>query len=84
MSYATIRYEVADGIATVTLARPDRLNAFTLQMMTDLIDAAGRIDADDAVRAAIFTGEGRAFCAGADLAAGHVREGRWRWPDRLC
>ncbi|ROT93933.1 enoyl-CoA hydratase [Altererythrobacter sp. FM1] len=70
MTYETIRYDVEEGIATVTLDRPDRLNAFTNGMMEELIDALNRIDADDNVRVAIFTGAGRAFCAGADLSDG--------------
>ena len=68
--YRHIAYEVDEGIATVTLDRPDQLNAFTTTMMHELIDAFDRSDADDAVRAVIVTGRGRAFCAGADLAAG--------------
>ena len=70
MDYEEIRYEVADGIATLTLHRPDKLNAFTVRMMREVIDAFDRSDADDAVRVVIVTGAGRAFCAGADLAAG--------------
>lgn len=70
MTYETIRYAVEDGVATITLDRPDRLNAFTVGMMEELIDALDRIDADDNVRVAIFTGAGRAFCAGADLSDG--------------
>lgn len=70
MTYNSIRYAVADGIATLTLHRPDKLNAFTIEMMNEMIDAFDRIDADDNVRAVIVTGEGRAFCAGADLSAG--------------
>nr|WP_316629251.1 crotonase/enoyl-CoA hydratase family protein [uncultured Brevundimonas sp.] len=70
MSYNTIRYEVEDGVALITLSRPDKLNAFTPVMMREMIDALDRTDADDAVRAVIFTGEGRAYCAGADLSAG--------------
>lgn len=70
MGYSTIRLDVADGIATLTLDRPDRMNAFTVGMMRDMIDAFDRIDADDAVRVVVVTGAGRAFCAGADLAAG--------------
>jgi enoyl-CoA hydratase/carnithine racemase len=66
----TIEYAVSDGVATITLNRPDRLNAFTRQMRTDLIEAFDRSDADDAVRAVIVTGAGRAFCAGADLGSG--------------
>lgn len=64
------RYEVADRVATITLDRPDKLNAFTRQMGDELIAAFGRADADDDVRAVIVTGAGRAFCAGADLSAG--------------
>ena len=68
--FTQIRYAVADGIATITLARPDKLNAFTGTMMAELIAAFDLSDADDAVRAVIVTGDGRAFCAGADLSAG--------------
>ena len=65
-----IRYELADRVATITLNRPDKLNAFTRRMRDGLIDAFGRADADDEVRVVIVTGAGRAFCAGADLSAG--------------
>ena len=65
-----IRYEVKDRVATVTLQRPDKLNAFTRRMRDELISAFERADADDAVRVVIVTGAGRAFCAGADLSAG--------------
>ena len=70
MNYTDIRYEVAERVATVTLHRPDRLNAFTRAMRDELIDAFSRADDDDEVRAVIVTGAGRAFCAGADLSAG--------------
>ena len=70
MSFQQIRYEVADGVLTITLNRPDRLNAFTPTMQRELIEAFDRSDADDDVRAVIVTGEGRGFCAGADLAGG--------------
>ncbi|GAA4631432.1 crotonase/enoyl-CoA hydratase family protein [Actinoallomurus vinaceus] len=70
MTYTEIDYTVADGIATITLDRPERLNAFTLVMRGELIDAFDRADADDAVRAVVVTGRGRAFCAGADLERG--------------
>ena len=69
-SYSQIEYPVADGIATITLTRPDKLNAFTNVMRGELIDAFDRADADDDVRAVIVTGQGRAFCAGADLTSG--------------
>ena len=68
--FETILYDVEDGVATITLNRPDKLNAFTVQMMSDMIAAFDLADADDAVRAVIVTGAGRAFCAGADLSAG--------------
>jgi len=67
MDYTTIRYSVDDGIATITLNRPEKMNAFTGTMMLEMIDALDRIDADDDVRAVIVTGEGKGFCAGADL-----------------
>ena len=70
MSYNTIRYEVEDGILTLTLDRPEALNAFNSEMRTEMIDACDRADADDDVKAIIVTGAGRAFCAGADLASG--------------
>ncbi|HKI73397.1 MAG TPA: crotonase/enoyl-CoA hydratase family protein, partial [Pseudomonadales bacterium] len=70
MDYEQILYDVEDHILTITLNRPEKLNAFTHQMMNELIDALDRADADDNVRAIIFTGAGRGFCAGADLSAG--------------
>ncbi|MCP2182859.1 crotonase/enoyl-CoA hydratase family protein [Prauserella alba] len=68
--YAEIRYEVSGPIATVTLHRPERLNAFTTTMARELVDVFDRVDADDDVRVVIVTGEGRGFCAGADLGGG--------------
>lgn len=70
MQYTQIRYEVADRVATITLDRPEQLNAFTGTMMHELIDAFDRVDADDEVRVVIVTGAGRGFCAGADLSSG--------------
>ena len=70
MDYEQIAYSVDGGVATVLMNRPERLNAFTARMCREMIDAFDRIDADDSVRAAIVTGAGRAFCAGADLASG--------------
>jgi len=70
VSYQDILYDVEDGILTITLNRPDKLNAFTNVMLDEIIDAMDRADADDDVRAVIFTGAGRGFCAGADLSRG--------------
>src|SRR5260370_35641298 len=70
MAYEQIIYEVAENIATITLNRPEKLNAFTGIMMNEMLDAFDKADADDDVRAIIVTGAGRAFCAGADLSAG--------------
>ncbi len=70
MTYEQILFEVNNSILTITLNRPEKLNAFTRQMMTELIDAFDRADADDEIRAIIITGAGRAFCAGADLSSG--------------
>ena len=67
MSYNTLRYDVADHILTLTLDRPDQLNAFTVEMAGELIDAFNRASDDDAVRAIVITGAGKGFCAGADL-----------------
>jgi enoyl-CoA hydratase/carnithine racemase len=65
-----IRYEKTDSIATITLHRPDRLNAFTVVMARELIAAFDAADEDEDVRVVVLTGAGRGFCAGADLAAG--------------
>lgn len=70
MEFETVLYEVTDGILTLTLNRPDRLNAFTDTMARELVQAMDLADADDNVRAIILTGAGRAFCAGADLEKG--------------
>jgi enoyl-CoA hydratase/carnithine racemase len=68
--FETLLYGVEDGVATLTLNRPDRLNAYTPRMMLDLLAAFDATDSDDAVKAVIVTGAGRGFCAGADLGAG--------------
>ena len=70
MSYETLLTETRDRVMTVTLNRPERLNAFTTQMMLDWLQLLDAIDADDEVRAVIVTGAGRGFCAGADLGGG--------------
>ena len=68
--FQTIKYEIQDNILTITLNRPDKMNAFTWVMRDELIAAFDAADADDNVRAIIVTGAGRAFCAGADLSEG--------------
>jgi enoyl-CoA hydratase/carnithine racemase len=70
MTYSSIRYEVDARVATITLNRPHRLNAFTYEMGDELIAAFDAADKDDDVRAIIVTGEPPAFCAGADLSTG--------------
>jgi len=70
MNYEEIRYDLDDRVLTITLHRPDKLNAFTARMGRELIDAFEQADRDDAVRAIVVTGAGRAFCAGADLSSG--------------
>lgn len=67
---AHFRFDVADGVATITIDRAERLNAFTRPMAKDLVALFDRVDRDDRVRAVILTGAGRAFCAGADLSPG--------------
>jgi enoyl-CoA hydratase/carnithine racemase len=67
MDYETIRYEVGDRVATVTLDRPDQLNALSPAMIRELRDAYARAEADDGVWILVVTGTGRAFCAGADV-----------------
>jgi enoyl-CoA hydratase/carnithine racemase len=69
-TFETLLYAVDDGIATVTLNRPEKLNAFTTQMRDDLVAVFDDTDANDDVRVVIITGAGRAFCAGADLSSG--------------
>jgi len=83
MSYEQITTDVAEGVLTITMNRPERLNAWTPTMNRELIEALDAADADDEVRAIIITGAGRGFCAGADLQAGGAtfdyreREGAW-------
>lgn len=70
MKYQTLDWRVDAGILTLTLNRPEQLNAFTVQMANEIADAFGRASEDDAVRAIVVTGAGRAFCAGMDLSVG--------------
>ena len=70
MTYNTLRYDVADNILTLTLNRPEQLNAFTVEMAHELIAAFNRASDDDDVRAIVVTGAGKAFCAGMDLSVG--------------
>ncbi|MCY4214724.1 MAG: crotonase/enoyl-CoA hydratase family protein [Gammaproteobacteria bacterium] len=70
MPYNAILTDLEDGVLTLTLNRPEKLNAFTREMQTEMIDAFDAADADDQVRAVIVTGAGRGFCAGADLSSG--------------
>ncbi|HEY7520045.1 MAG TPA: crotonase/enoyl-CoA hydratase family protein [Methylomirabilota bacterium] len=85
MAFETLLYAVDDAVATITLSRPERLNAVNTMMIRELIAAFERADADDDVRAVIVTGAGRAFCAGADLGGGAdtfgPREGRSERPE---
>ena len=86
MDYESIIYEVEDNILTITLNRPERLNAFNGEMSAEVHSALNRADADDNVKAIIFTGAGRGFCAGADLSGGsetfnHESDGRGFHPD---
>jgi enoyl-CoA hydratase/carnithine racemase len=82
MPYETILTDLADNIFTITINRPDKLNALNLVMIRELIDAFDTADADDAVRAIIVTGAGRAFCAGADLSLGKATFDREARADR--
>src|SRR5689334_14440695 len=67
MSYQTLDYHVEDRVLTLTLDRPAQLNAFTVEMAGELVDAFERASEDDLVGAVVVTGRGRAFCAGMDL-----------------
>ena len=75
MGYETISYEVRDGVARLTLNRPDRLNSFTVQMHEEVADALGRAATDEGVRVLVLSGAGRGFCAGQDLSDRAVAPG---------
>ncbi|HET8707690.1 MAG TPA: enoyl-CoA hydratase-related protein, partial [Pseudomonadales bacterium] len=70
MAFNTIKYEKDGAILTITLNRPERMNAFTVEMAQELVEAIDMADADNDIRVIILTGEGKAFCAGADLGKG--------------
>src|SRR5262245_55783346 len=70
MAAPTLLRDLDGGVLTVRLNRPERLNAFSVAMQRDLLELLDEVDRDDAVRVVVFTGEGRAFCAGADLGGG--------------
>lgn len=89
MNLQTVLYEVADGVAVITLNRPQAMNAWTPQLSDELTMAMGAADTDDSVRAIVVTGAGKAFCAGADLSGGEdgfrggeasTYDGPRRWP----
>ena len=82
MDYEHVRYEVDDGVALLTLNRPEKLNAMTALMGAEMGDAMAEADADDGVRAVVMTGAGRAFCAGADLGAGTGFAAGWGGVER--
>ncbi len=65
-----VHYEVVDNVATITFARPERMNAFRAETLHEFVEVLDRSDADDDVRAVVVTGEGKAFCAGADISGG--------------
>lgn len=85
MSLETVVYDAADGVATITLNRPEKMNAWNARLSAELGEAMATADEDDGVRAVVVTGAGRAFCAGADLSGGEFGGGetpRYRecWP----
>jgi len=82
VEFSEVRYEVADRVATITLHRPERRNAFTAVMADDLVRAAAAADADDDVRVVLVTGTGRDFCVGADLSGGRDTFAGRRTQDR--
>jgi 2-(1,2-epoxy-1,2-dihydrophenyl)acetyl-CoA isomerase len=75
VAYETILFDVANGAATLTLNRPDRLNSFTVQMHSEVADALSKVESDAGIRALLLTGAGRGFCAGQDLSDRAVAPG---------
>jgi enoyl-CoA hydratase/carnithine racemase len=84
MSFKTILYEVCDGVLTLTLNRPEKLNAFNADMTIELLQALDRADADDSIRAIIVTGAGRGFCSGVDLSNGTSALDFQKRPDKVA
>src|ERR1700744_6244414 len=82
--YEQIKVDVQDRIMTLHLHRPEKLNAFTVTMMKEMIDVFTKVNGDDEVRAIIVTGSGRAFCAGADLSAGAATFDATENPERAA
>ena len=82
MDYQQILYDINDGVAVVTLNRPEKLNAMTALMGAEMGDVMAEADADDGVRAVVLTGAGRAFCAGADLGSGKGFADGWGGVER--
>ncbi|MEE3256935.1 MAG: enoyl-CoA hydratase-related protein, partial [Actinomycetota bacterium] len=68
--FSTLQYEIVDHVLTLTMNRPERLNAFNSEMQREFLEALDHADADDDIRVVIVTGAGRGFCAGADLSRG--------------
>lgn len=83
MSYRHLLYHAADGVATLTLNRPERLNALTPALVDEAIEALGRVEADPDVRVLVLTGAGRGFCSGADLAGGQAERSPSAWAASL-
>ncbi len=75
MAFNTIKFDISDGVARLTLSRPDRLNSFTVEMHEEVRAALNAIEANDSVRTLLLTGEGRGFCAGQDLSDRAVAPG---------
>ena len=78
MYYQDIIYTKKEGIATITLNRPDKLNAVSLELRTEFLQVLGELEEDDQVGVVIVTGAGRAFCAGADISEFGIGEADWR------
>ena len=69
MTFQHLRLEISDRVGTITLDRPEKLNALSVDLHNEMVDAANQLQADDDVRVVIVTGAGRGFCSGADLTA---------------